>query len=267
MPARYYRRTFSGSRLNRRRRICCGFTVKEFVRIVGSFLLPLILAVFTVVITVDQRNENRIQRAEDRHLAAEQRGQDLNNSLELRNLDKENAQKKIDADDINADIQRNMTRDQRSYEFGIEQQRYEQERESNLDALLLSYYNEMGQILKETNDSLISSRTYSSLARAKTLNVIQQIGPNRSKELIKFLYDVGQLTIGNRSLDLSSAQLNNIDLSDLMTLRKINLAVLISTTLLLLVVMYRTEILKAPNLLVPSSLDQYVVMCLSIVLT
>ncbi|UJR17369.1 hypothetical protein I4U23_004264 [Adineta vaga] len=77
---------------------------------ISKFLLPLILTIFTIVVTFDQRNENRIQREEDRRLAEEQRKHDKQIAVDKRT-----------SDDLNADIHKNMTRDQRMYELNIEQ--------------------------------------------------------------------------------------------------------------------------------------------------
>jgi uncharacterized protein YjbI with pentapeptide repeats len=114
-----------------------------------------------------------------------------------------------------------MSRDQRQHELEIEQQRYEQERTKYLDNLLLSYYNEIGQLLKETNGTLSSNSITSILTRAKTLNIIEQVGHRKAVHLIKFLYDANQLSLGLKSLDLTDAQLNNIDLSNLQTLHNV----------------------------------------------
>ncbi|CAF1465272.1 unnamed protein product [Rotaria sp. Silwood1] len=192
------------------------------IKIIGSLLVPLILAIFTVVITFEQRNETSIQRREDRYRANLQREHDLNISAEQRELDKWIAQEqrkndklladeKRMADDINADRQRNMSRDQHLHDLDIEQQRYEQEREKYLDALLLSYYNEIGILLEKSNGSLTMKPTIAAVARARSLNVIRQVGPRRSLQLLKFLYDAEQLTVGNNPLDLSTAYLNEID--------------------------------------------------------
>ncbi|CAF1287428.1 unnamed protein product [Adineta steineri] len=215
--------------------VCCGLKIKDVLQIISQLLLPLILAIFTIIITFDQRSENRIQRNEDRSLAEEQRLQDLNISREQRENDrwiaeeqrqhdKQIAIDKRTNDDLNADIQRNMTRDQRMYELDIEQERYKKDHEKYLDNLLLSYYNEMGVLFQNTNGtSLAFNPIIFSLARAKTLNVIEQVGPIRSRHLIMFLYGANQLTIQNKSLDLTEAYLNNIDLRSQRTLINIHL--------------------------------------------
>ncbi|CAF4839095.1 unnamed protein product, partial [Rotaria sp. Silwood2] len=62
-----------------------------------------------------------------------------------------------------------------------------------------------------------------SLTRAKTLNVIEQIGPITTVHLLMFLYDAGQLSIGEKSLDLTEARLNTIDLRNQRSLINISL--------------------------------------------
>lgn len=216
--------------------LCCGLRWKDILTIISQCLLPLILAIFTIVITFDQRNENRLQRLEDRRLADEQREQDLNISRdqrendrwiaeEQRQHDKQIAAEKRAADDLNADIQRNMTRDQRLYEVAIEQERYKKEHEKYLDHLLLSYYNEIGDLLqKDPNKSLSSYPIRFSLARAKTLNVIEQVGRVRAVQLLMFLYGTGQLTSDKDSFDLTNAQLDHADFRNQQSLTRIRLA-------------------------------------------
>ncbi|CAF1664362.1 unnamed protein product [Rotaria magnacalcarata] len=53
------------------------FTLKEIIKLISSFLLPMVLGISTVVITIHQQNITLQQRAEDRQLAREQREQDL----------------------------------------------------------------------------------------------------------------------------------------------------------------------------------------------
>ena len=218
------------------RQLICGIKAKDLVQIISQLLLPLVLAVFTIIITFDQRNENRIQRLQDRRSAEEQRSQDLNISREQRLEDRETAREQREndrfiaaekraADDLNADLQRNMTRDQRIYEVDIEQERYKKDHAKYLDSLLLSYYNEMGELLQKLSNVSLSSHTIIfSLARAKTLNVIEQVGPARASSLVMFLYDAGQLSIDIGPLDLTEAYLNSIDLRRQRTLTKLHLS-------------------------------------------
>lgn len=91
----------------------------------GTLLLPLVLGIFTVVITFDQRNDARIQRLEDR------RQIDQNNSATQRDLDKAAAQQqrqhdksiadsKREGDDVNAEKQHNLSHGQQLFELDIE---------------------------------------------------------------------------------------------------------------------------------------------------
>ncbi|CAF3308919.1 unnamed protein product [Rotaria socialis] len=80
----------------------------------------------------------------------------------------------------------------------------------------------MGELMLKTNEKPLSSNPIIfSLVRAKTLNVIEQIGPIRTVYLLMFLYGAGQLSIGENSLDLTEARLDNIDLRNQRNLVKI----------------------------------------------
>jgi uncharacterized protein YjbI with pentapeptide repeats len=225
-----------------RHEICCGLTCKDLLNVVVHLFLPLSLGVFTIVITLHQQNISTIQRLEDREWARNQRDQDLNNSAQQREQDKLTAklqreedqlrrlqdlnisalQRDLDlqiaatknrADDLNAEKQRIMSQEQRYHEMEVEKFRYDQERDKYLDELVLSYINEIGQLLKENNGLLTRNNVSAALARAKTLNVAGQLDPPRSAQLVQFLYNAEQLTVGHFPLDLTGAALNGIMLS------------------------------------------------------
>jgi uncharacterized protein YjbI with pentapeptide repeats len=280
----------------------CGLTVKDWFQLLGTFLLPLLLAIFTVVITFEQRNESQIQRLEDRALSREQREQDLNVSALQRETDKLIAEERRVTDNANAERQRNMSLEQRHHELIVEQQRYEKQQEQrledaklgadqrledhkvadeqrvadnlnakaqrendlliadrkrvaddlnaekernvsreieeyryeqaknkDLDTLLLSHINDMGNLLEKHNGSLTRNPTIAALARAKTLHVIRSVGAERSTRLLQFLFDAGQLTRSDdpKPLDLSGAILNRVDMSvanDFVSMRNVSFA-------------------------------------------
>ena len=231
--------------------VCCGLTTREILKFTIQLLLPLSLGIFTIVVTLYQQEVTKQQRFEDRQIASEQREQDLNISARQREQDKQIAREqreedeqrryqdlnissvrrdldltiallKRDADDRNAEKQRNMSRDQRQHELTVEHQRYEtqlkiekdryvHENEKYFNGLALSYINEIGALFDKNNGSLMLNPTTAALARAKTFNVIAQIGANRSKQLIQFLHDANQLKSNAPSLDLSGVLLNGID--------------------------------------------------------
>jgi hypothetical protein len=62
----------------------CTLSCNDGIKLVSALILPLLLAIFTVVITLDQRKDADTQRFEDRELAREQRQQDLNMSIMAR---------------------------------------------------------------------------------------------------------------------------------------------------------------------------------------
>ncbi|CAF1545786.1 unnamed protein product [Adineta ricciae] len=239
------------SDIQRKTRLCCGISLNSLTKIAIHLILPLTLGIFTVAITFYQQEVSKQQQQEDRELARIQREQDLNISAaqreqdkiiareqreedELRrfqdlnisavrrDLDLHIAELKRKADDLNAEKQRNISQEQRQYEFHMGQQQqqkqmtvefeqYEQERTKYHAQLSLSYMNEISSLLEKYNGSLNSNPISAALGRAKTLNVIGQLGSNRSRPLIEFLHDAKQLTTKKNPLDLSGAQLNGID--------------------------------------------------------
>jgi hypothetical protein len=129
----------------------CRMTLDRSLQIFSSFLVPLLLTVFTVGIAVYQQkiaNDNRQidikiatdQRALDHRLATEQREADQNASAqkreydridaeERRNLDIELVDKKIEAD-------QNLSSLERKQELAMEETRRETARQENEEAIL-----------------------------------------------------------------------------------------------------------------------------------
>lgn len=73
----------------------CRLTTKEILSHISSLFLPLMLGVFTAVITFHQQNVGVKQRLEDREIAREQREQDRNISREQREQDKTIAKNRL----------------------------------------------------------------------------------------------------------------------------------------------------------------------------
>ena len=224
---------------NGSRRELAGLSLKEILNFASSLFLPLMLGIFTVVITfqqqrvaTEQRIEDRwiaerqreqdfnlsnIQRQEDRQSAQDQRDQDLrnwilqreqdmNNSRQQRDLDRQLADEKRQQDYELANATRMMSEKQRDHELDVELQRHR-------DSLFVAYMNELALLLDKNNGTITSNPVTAALVRAKTLTLARQLDPARNSHLIRFLFEVGQLTDGARPLDLSSAELNSIDLS------------------------------------------------------
>lgn len=214
---------------NRRR---CNFSLntKDLLHVVSSLLLPLILSVFTIVITVQQQRiarEQRIQdlnnsaqqRAEDRQMGIDQRIQDKQIAKEQRDQDEQRrlqdlkiAEDKRKQDDELAEKQRNMSEKQRTHELAIEAARYEKEHEKYLDALLLNYINDISTLFLSNNGSLTLNPIVRMLVRSKTLIISRQLDPSRKTHIVRFLYEASQLINGQNPLDLSTADFHGIQL-------------------------------------------------------
>jgi len=67
-------------RRQRSRRRCCGLSVKDGLQFLSSLILPMMLGVFTVVITFQQQKLAQEQRIEDMNVARQQRLEDRNES-------------------------------------------------------------------------------------------------------------------------------------------------------------------------------------------
>ena len=229
-----------------RERYLCGLTAKDIFSVLSTLILPLMLGIFTVILTFEQKAEGVRQRLEDRRLASEQREQDLNISGEQRREDRELAReqreqdlnisilqrdldkliaqnqraddqlrRKLDLeiagnksaqDDQLAEKARNLSREQRAHELAIEDVRHR-------DSLLERYMDEMGQALEQNNGTLTSNPLTATLVRLKTLTLIRRLDPSRNSQVIRFLHEAGQLTTDKNPLDLSDAELNGVDLS------------------------------------------------------
>ena len=191
---------------------------RYLVKVVSVLVIPLILTIFTVVFTFEQKRLSIEQRTEDQQNAREERRQDLNISNFVRRQDREIAQEqrtlertlaneRTDLEYQLAEKVRLSNEEQRKHELYIQE-------ENHRDVHLTTYINDIGQLLKESNGSLTSNPTIAAIAHAKTLHASRLIGSVRCSQMISFLYDAGQLFRGQNPLDISGVYLNNIDLSD-----------------------------------------------------
>ncbi len=163
-------------------------TLSRNVRILlSSLVIPLIFGVITILVTLRQHQQA------DRHFDVH-----MNFSREQR-LD----------DDIRSQIQREqqwkiaiMNQEARS-KIAIDQYR---------NKLFLDYMKEISVLLKESNSSLTSNSLTHTIARFKTLTVLQHLDGLRRRHVIRFLYEARQLTNTKESnaLDISTADLIDI---------------------------------------------------------
>lgn len=164
-----------------------GVTGQTLLKFLSSLFLPLMLGIFTIVITFEQQKSTRQQRLEDKNVFRLQREQDW----AIAQL-AQSAQNKASSD------------------------RYR-------DEVLVAYIKEIGDLLKENHGSLTNDSLIHTLARAKTLNTIRQLDGHRQIHVLRFLYEAKQLTNTDESqaLDISTATLNDIDFRTFTPLNKL----------------------------------------------
>ena len=140
--------------------------------IITSLILPLMLGILTVVIANNQHKEVIRQQERD---------------VKLRGLEIE--------------IENNRN----ELQWRISDERYR-------DELLITYTKDVVELLKGTKDSLTSNPLLAALARAKTFNTIRQLDGLRASNVIRFLYEAGQLTTTENmsALRISGLVLNNV---------------------------------------------------------
>lgn len=154
-----------------------GVTGHNLLKFLSSLILPLMLGIFTVVITFEQQKAARQQRLEDKNESRLQREQDWTIAQLA-----QTAQNKATSD------------------------RYR-------DEVLVAYIKEIGDLLKENKGSLTQTPLTHTLARVKTLNTIRQLDGPRQIHVLRFLYEAKQLINTDESfpLDISTAKLIDID--------------------------------------------------------
>jgi uncharacterized protein YjbI with pentapeptide repeats len=140
-------------------------------KIVLSAFIPLILAIFTIVYSIQQNSIAQANRLQDLSIATDNRHQDVNIA------------------------QANRDQDQRQAD--------ELRRQSVFD----TYMNEISALLLRLN---ITDKKHLAHIQVKTLNTLPHVDDNQKRDIILFLY-VRNLTRGKPPLlDLSGANLNNV---------------------------------------------------------
>ncbi|CAF1416458.1 unnamed protein product [Adineta ricciae] len=170
----------------------CSLTIQNILQFISSLILPLMLGIFTVVITLHQQNISMKQRREDHEIARNQRLEDRNES-HLQRV------QELHVLAMQYEIDRNMSND-----------RYK-------DEILSTYMRNMGELFERNNGSLTCNPTVKILARAKTLNAIRQLDGSHNMHVIRFLFESGQLFHKNECppLDISTALLVNLEFGSL----------------------------------------------------
>ena len=174
---RRHRSSFYNVPRKTRSRKHCGLTRREIIHILSSLALPLMLGIFTVVITLDQKHIPSKQRVEDRHAADEQHEQVLNISGQQRREDRDLVREQRIQDLNRAILQRQLERKIADETQNIsEQSRIHQsqlEDKSHRDQLLTNYMSEMSDLLQLNNGSLTNNDLTRIFVRLKTLTLIR----------------------------------------------------------------------------------------------
>ncbi|CAF4046230.1 unnamed protein product [Rotaria magnacalcarata] len=143
----------------------------------SSLLLPLVLGVFTAIITIQQQNAAREQRNQDRNATEKQRLEDQMAAKQLCEL-----------------------------EGTLSDNRYK-------DDAFDAYIKEIGKMMQNNHGWLTSNLVTATIARAKTLTIFRRLDPTRNIQIIRFLYETGQLGENDNqsALDISTAELREVD--------------------------------------------------------
>ena len=168
----------------RQSRQCFGLTLRDVLTMGSALILPLVLGVFTIITTNNQQKEAIRQSEKDAELRR-QEWQIENNQSER---------------------QWAIAEQQNNFQRQLALEKYQEE-------ILMVYIKETGDLLEKSNGSLASNPIITTIARAKTLNTIRQLDARRSSDVIRFLYEAGQLTDTNqtRALNVSTVELCNIN--------------------------------------------------------
>ncbi|CAF3061609.1 unnamed protein product [Rotaria socialis] len=154
-----------------------GLKLKYGLQFMSSLLLPLVLGVFTAIITIQQQSAAREQRNQDRNASEKQRLEDQMAAKQLREL-----------------------------EGTLSDNRYK-------DDAFDAYIKEIGTMMQNNHGMLTSNLVTATITRAKTLTIFRRLDASRNIQIIQFLYEAGQLGEKNNqsALDISTAELREVD--------------------------------------------------------
>ena len=160
-------------------------TGEKTLQIIAAVIIPLVIAVATIFITIQQNALNKANRENDIDLAQKQREQDLFLANRTREQDRELNTRQRHQEQTLADHQRQ-------------------------DLLLDNYIREISQLLLSANFTL--TRTVREfIVRPQTMAVLRQLNAKRKTEVILFLFESGLLTRGNDPISLVGANLDEIN--------------------------------------------------------
>jgi uncharacterized protein YjbI with pentapeptide repeats len=157
-------------------------------QVCSSLLVPLMIAVFTIVTTMLQMNLAKQQREQDLHIANENRAKDFEIANQTR-------------------VSENEIEDRRRAAEITAQ------RDQQMNIVLAAYLKDMAELLLSTNFSL-TNKVIATVVRAKTLTTLGQLDGKRKAHIVRFLYEAQMITVGEPSIDLTDADFSSVDLTN-----------------------------------------------------
>jgi len=155
----------------------CRLSLKDSIKAITSVLIPIMIGVFTLVLAWQQHVQGQANRLKD---------------IEIAN-------------------------NERTAQIRLEEFRRDQDRQLaatiQMDSVLSTFYQEMSELILENNRTLNDETMRKTFVRPKILATLRQLDPARKTSIIKYLYESNLLRTDNNPLDLSGADLSNIDLS------------------------------------------------------
>ncbi|CAF0887342.1 unnamed protein product [Adineta steineri] len=157
---------------------------EKFLQIISAIIIPLVIAIATIVITVQQNRYNQATRENDLDIAQKQREQDLLIANQTREQDRE----------LN-------TRQRQQEQNLADQQRQE--------TLLDNYIRDTSQLILSLNFTYTYEiREY--IFRPQALAVLRQLDAKRKTNVILFLHESGLLSSGEDPISLVGANLDGL---------------------------------------------------------
>lgn len=157
---------------------------KTILHVISAIIVPVVIAIGTIIVTIQQNELNKANRANDIEIAQKQREQDLYISNRTREQDRE----------LNI-------RQRQQEQFLSEQHRQ--------DSLLDNYIREISELLLSVNFTL-TSEIRENIVRPQTLAVLRQLDGKRKTYVVLFLYESGLIIDGKDPTNLVGANLNGL---------------------------------------------------------
>jgi uncharacterized protein YjbI with pentapeptide repeats len=148
----------------------------DIVRACSTILVPLMIGLLTIAVSIVQLHIGNMQRQQDLHIADQNRQNDIDLANQTR-------------------IQDLLIADNERW-----------------DILLATYIREISDLFASINFSSTDSNI-AHIIRVKTIITLRQLDPIRKAHLIQFLYESRAILNHQNPIDMTNADLNNVDFS------------------------------------------------------